>query len=47
MTRRDRFLGEIDAVTPWPALVAEIESFYPKSEGRGRSPIGLERILRM
>ena len=47
VTRRDRFLGEIDAVTPWPALVAEVEPFYPKGEGRGRRPIGLERMLRM
>ena len=47
VTRRDRFLGEIEAVTPWSALLAEIEPFYPKGEGRGRPPIGLERMLRM
>jgi IS5 family transposase len=47
VTRRDRFLGEIDAITPWSALAAEIEPFYPKGEGRGRPPIGLERMLRM
>ncbi len=47
VTRRDRFLGEIDAVTPWSALVAEIEPFYPKGTGRGRPPIGVERMLRM
>ena len=47
VTRRDRFLGEIDAVTPWPALLAEVEPFYPKGEGRGRPPIGLARMLRM
>lgn len=47
VTWRDRFLGEINAVTPWSALVAEIEPFYPKGEGRGRPPIGLERMLRM
>jgi transposase, IS5 family len=47
VTRRDRFLGEIDAITPWSALTAEIEPFYPKGEGRGRPPIGLERMLRM
>ena len=47
MTRRDRFLGEIEAVTPWSALAAEIQPFYPKGEGRGRPPIGLERMLRM
>jgi transposase, IS5 family len=47
VTRRDRFLGEIEMVTPWAALVAQIEPFYPKGEGRGRPPIGLERMLRM
>lgn len=47
VTRRDRFLGEIDKVTPWSALVAEIEPFYPKRTGRGRPPIGVERMLRM
>jgi IS5 family transposase len=47
MTRRDRFLGEIEGVTPWSALVAEIRPFYPQGEGRGRPPIGLERMLRM
>lgn len=46
-TRRDRFLAEIDAVTPWAELLAQIEPFYPKGEGRGRPPIGLERMLRM
>jgi transposase, IS5 family len=47
VTRRDRFLAEIEAVTPWPALIAEVEPFYPKGEGRGRPPIGVERMLRM
>jgi hypothetical protein len=36
VTRRDRSLSEIEAVTPWLTLVAEIEPFYPKGEGRGR-----------
>lgn len=47
VTRRDRFLGEINAVTPWASLVTKIEPFYPKGEGRGRPPVGLERMLRM
>ena len=47
LTRRDRFLTEIDAITPWAALAAELEPFYPKGKGRGRPPIGLERMLRM
>lgn len=46
-TRRDHFLAEIEAVTPWSALEAEIEPFYPKGDGRGRPPIGLRRMLRM
>lgn len=46
-TRRDRFLCEIDAVTPWSSLVGALHAHYPKGEGRGRPPIGLERMLRM
>lgn len=47
LTRRDRLLAEIEAATPWPALVAAILPYYPKGDGRGRPPIGLERMLRM
>jgi transposase, IS5 family len=43
-TRRDRFQADIDAVTPWALLAAEIAPYYPKAEGRGRGPIGLERM---
>jgi hypothetical protein len=31
----------------WTALVAAVEPHYPKCEGRGRSPIGVERMLRI
>ncbi|MFZ4878871.1 IS5 family transposase, partial [Janthinobacterium sp. Mn2066] len=47
LTRRDRFLAEIDSVTPWGKLHKLIEPFYPKVEGAGRRPIGLARMLRM
>ncbi len=47
LTRRDRFLAEIEAITPWSALVAAIEPVYPKGDGRGRPPIGIARMLRM
>lgn len=47
LTRRDRFLGEIESITPWAALEAQIAPFYPKGDGRGRPPIGLNRMLRM
>ena len=46
ITRRDRFLAELEVLTPWAKLVAEIEPFYPKGE-RGRPPIGVERMLRL
>jgi len=47
VTRRDRLLRDLDAVIPWAALLATIEPVYPKGEGRGRPPIGLEKMLRM
>ncbi|MBK8319057.1 MAG: IS5 family transposase [Betaproteobacteria bacterium] len=45
-TRRDRFLAEIEAVTPWVILEKTVRPFYP-SMGSGRQPIGLTRMLRM
>ncbi len=47
LTRRERLLAEIEAATPWPALVAALLPYYPKGDGRGRPPMGLERMLRM
>ena len=46
-TRRDRFLVEIEAATPWASLLNVIASYYPVSGSRGHPPIGLERMLRM
>lgn len=45
-TRREAFLAEMDRVVPWGELCALIEPHYPKA-GRGRPPIGLERMLRL
>ncbi|HKV55809.1 MAG TPA: IS5 family transposase [Candidatus Binataceae bacterium] len=45
-TRRAAFLSEMEQVVPWPALCALIEPCYPKC-GRGRPPIGVERMLRI
>lgn len=47
VTRREKFLGEMDRVVPWVGLVAVIEPVYPKSGRVGRPPIGVERMLRM
>ena len=45
-TRRDEFLAAMQAIVPWTALCAVIEPYYPKA-GKGRPPIGLERMLRI
>ena len=47
VTRRERFLAEMDAVVPWPRLVALIAPHYPKPDGPGRPPLGLEKMLRI
>jgi len=47
VTRRERLLGVIEAVTPWAQLLAVIEPHYPKVQGSGRRPLGAERMLRM
>ena len=46
VTRRERFLAEMDAVIPWKRLLKLIEPHYPKA-GRGRHPHDLERMLRI
>ena len=46
VTRRERFLAEMDAVIPWPSLLSLIEPYYPKP-GLGRRPLGLEMMLRI
>ena len=46
VTRREQFLAEMDAVIPWGRLLALIEPYYPKA-GRGRQPLGLEKMLRI
>ena len=46
VTRRERFLAEMDAVIPWARLGALIEPHYPKA-GQGRQPLGLEKMLRI
>jgi IS5 family transposase len=45
-TRRDVFLQTMGSIVPWAALCEVIEPHYPKA-GKGRPPIGLERMLRM
>ena len=46
-TRRERFLDEMNRVVPWADLAATIAPVYPKAEGPGRPPVGVERMLRL
>jgi Transposase domain (DUF772) len=46
VTRRERFLVEMNAVIPWRRLLGLIEPDYPKA-GQGRQPLGLEKMLRI
>jgi IS5 family transposase len=46
VTRRERFLAEMDGVIPWARLLELIEPHYPKA-GQGRQPLGLEKMLRI
>jgi IS5 family transposase len=46
-TRRERFLTQLQAVTPWAQLEAALAPFYPAGKGPGRPPLGLSRMLRM
>lgn len=46
VTRRERFLAEMEAVIPWRRLLAVVEPHYPKA-GNGTQPMPLERMLRI
>lgn len=45
VTKRERFLAEMNAVIPWVRLMKLIEPHYPKG-GSGGQPKGLEKMLR-
>lgn len=49
VTRRERFLVQMDALVPWQRLIDALSpSYFPNAAGkRGRPPIGLERMLRI
>ena len=46
-TRKEQFLEDMEHIIPWQGLVEVIKPFYPKPEGAGRRPIGIERMLRI
>jgi len=46
VTRREKFLSEMEQIVPWARLCALVEPYYPSAR-RGRPPVGLERMLRI
>jgi len=46
-TRREQFLKDMEQVIPWRELCDAIEPFYPRPEGAGRRPVGIDRMLRI
>lgn len=46
VTRRERFLGEMDQVIPWSQILGLIEAHYPKA-GNGTQPMPMQRMLRI
>ena len=46
VTRRERFLGEMDAVIPWAGLLGLIEPHYPRA-GNGTQPLPMQTMLRI
>ena len=46
VTRRERFLSEMDQVIPWSQILALIEPHYPKA-GNGTQPMPMEQMLRI
>ena len=47
VTRREKFLAEMEALVPWARLEGLIEPLYPTGGRVGRQPIGVPRMLRM
>jgi IS5 family transposase len=47
LTRREKFLAEMEQVVPWSALLALIEEHYPKGGKAGRPPIPAAVMLRI
>ncbi len=46
VTRREKFLDQLDGLLPWQAMIDVIEPHYAPGNGRGRKPFALELMLR-
>ncbi|WP_246534829.1 transposase [Methylomonas paludis] len=46
VTRREKFLDQLNGLLPWQSMMAVIAPYYALGKGRGRKPFPLESILR-
>jgi len=46
ITKKEKFLNEMDQVIPWQRWLAIVEPYYPKA-GNGRPPMPMEAMLRI
>jgi IS5 family transposase len=47
ITRREKFLAQMEQVVPWARLESVVEPLYPSAGRVGRQPIGVPKMLRM
>lgn len=45
VTRREKFLAQLENLLPWRAMMAVIEPHYAPGKGRGRKPFALNAML--
>ncbi|WP_254786666.1 transposase [Methylomonas sp. LWB] len=45
VTRREKFLNQLEGLLPWSLMVAVIEPHYASGKGRGRKPFPLNAML--
>lgn len=45
VTRREKFLDQLNGLLPWQAMMSVIEPHYAQAKGRGRKPYPLEVML--
>jgi IS5 family transposase len=47
LTKRDKFLMEMDQVVPWKVFLDRVRPFYPRGDGPGQPPMNMETMLRI
>lgn len=45
VTRREKFLNQLEGLLPWQAMIAVVKPHYAHGKGRGRKPFPLDLML--